>query len=268
MFRGVLRVSELETATLASVAERLADLADMPDGLTEISPVRILWATPDESLETSGDAEAESENTGLPPILGSTPAAGDDAPALLLTGLVRSGVKVTGRRQPRAASASASSTRSRPTRPSRPSTRSTRTGYGSTPRSRATTGSSRRTPSAPTRASSPAGAPSASWTPNGVTAISMGISVVAAVVVRDRDQRWGMLVGGVLPLLRVRLRLRGRAARPLHPAVQHAGRLARRDVRPGEGVHRLRRPGGRLDRGGCRQLRARRATSGASPSPR
>jgi hypothetical protein len=84
LFQGVLRVGAEETGTLASVAEELARLADRPDGLTEIAPVRIRW-----------DTEDHTQVTGT--VLGGTPVTGDDAPALLLTGLVRSGVKVTAR---------------------------------------------------------------------------------------------------------------------------------------------------------------------------
>lgn len=89
LFRGVLRVSE--PATLANVAERLAELVDTPGGLTEIDPVRILWDVPEDV------PDEDVRGAGLPAVLGSTPATGDDAPALLLTGLVRSGVKVTPR---------------------------------------------------------------------------------------------------------------------------------------------------------------------------
>jgi Family of unknown function (DUF5941)/CDP-alcohol phosphatidyltransferase len=195
LFRGVVRVSELETATLASVAERLADLADMPDGLTEISPVRVLWSGPDESAETSGDAEAEAQNTGLSPLLGSTPVTGDDAPALLLTGLVRSGVKVTGRGsrelvcervldQAQAAAAELAVDAVDEDRVRLNAAVKNNDGFFTTyavstySRFIARWCAKRK------------------WTPNGVTAISMGISVVAAAWFAT-GQRWGMLLGGV-----------------------------------------------------------------------
>ena len=44
-------------------------------------------------------------------------------------------------------------------------------------------------------------------------------------------------------LLRVRLRLRRRPARPVRPQVRRARRVAGRDLRPVQGVRRLRRPG-------------------------
>ena len=199
LFRGVLRVSELETAALASVAERFADLADMPDGLTEISPVRVLWSTPDESLEAAGDAEAdadaEAENAGLPPVLGSTPVTGDDAPALLLTGLVRSGVKVTGRGsrelvcervldQAQADAAQQAVDAVDEDRVRLDAAVKSNDGFFTTyavstySRFIARWCAKRK------------------WTPNGVTAISMGISVVAAAWFAT-GHRWGMLLGGV-----------------------------------------------------------------------
>jgi hypothetical protein len=193
LFRGVVRISELETATLASVAERFADLADTPDGLTEISPVRILWSTPDESLETTGEAEAE--NTGLSPILASTPVTGDDAPALLLTGLVRSGVKVTGRGsrelvcervldQAQADAAAQAVDAVDEDRVRLNAAVKNNDGFFTT---YAVSTYSRFIARWCAKRE---------WTPNGVTAISMGISVVAAAWFAT-GHRWGMLLGGV-----------------------------------------------------------------------
>ena len=89
---------------------------------------------------------------------------------------------------------------------------------------------------------------------------------------RHRDLRrpgravGGLVLGGHPPgagrrgdpaLPVVRARLRGRPARPLHPRVLAARRVARRHVRPGQGVCRLR--GARLRlRGGAGRLRERR----------
>lgn len=205
LFRGVLRVSQEETETLAAVADRLAELIDMPDALTEISPVRVLWSTPDETaeatetIETAETAEvqdeAESENTQLPQILGSTPVTGDDAPALLLTGLVRSGVKTTGRgsrelvcervldqRQADAAQQAVDAV--------------------DEDRVRLNAAVKNNDGFFTTYAVSTYSRYIARWcakrgmTPNGVTAISMGISVVAAAWF-STGHRWGMLLGAV-----------------------------------------------------------------------
>ena len=83
-------------------------------------------------------------------------------------------------------------------------------------------------------------------TPNQVTMFS---------IVRRRARR-GVLrlrralehgAGRRARLLRVRLRLRRRPARPLHAPVLQARRLARLDLRPHEGVRRVRRPGDRRE---------------------
>ena len=60
---------------------------------------------------------------------------------------------------------------------------------------------------------------------------------------RLRDRRAPVDGGGRgAPLLRLRARLRRRPARPLHAPVLQARRLARLDLRPHEGVRRVRRP--------------------------
>jgi hypothetical protein len=193
MFRGVLRVGEEEIATLAEVAERFAELADLPDGLTEISPVRILWQDPDEIAELLGDAEAQ--DTGLPAALTSTPVIGDDAPALLLTGMVRSGVKVTARGsrelvcervldQEQADAAQQAVDAVDEDRVRLNAAVKNNDGFFTT---YAVSTYSRFI----ARWTAKRG-----WTPNGVTAISMGISVVAAAFFAT-GHRWGMLLGGV-----------------------------------------------------------------------
>ncbi|HZE30618.1 MAG TPA: CDP-alcohol phosphatidyltransferase family protein [Actinoallomurus sp.] len=193
MFRGVLRVGEEETGTLADVAERFAELADLPDGLTEISPVRILWQSPDEIAELLG--EAESQDTGLPAALTSTPVVGDDAPALLLTGMVRSGVKVTARGsrelvcervldQAQADAAQQAVDAVDEDRVRLNAAVKNNDGFFTT---YAVSTYSRFI----ARWTAKRG-----WTPNGVTAISMGISVVAAAFFAT-GERWGMLLGGV-----------------------------------------------------------------------
>ncbi|GAB2872453.1 hypothetical protein GCM10027176_87490 [Actinoallomurus bryophytorum] len=193
MFRGVLRVGEEETATLADVAERFAELADLPDGLTEISPVRILWQSPDEIAELLGEAEAQ--DTGLPAALTSTPVIGDDAPALLLTGMVRSGVKVTARGsrelvcervldQEQADAAQQAVDAVDEDRVRLNTAVKNNDGFFTT---YAVSTYSRFIARWTARRG---------WTPNGVTAISMGISVVAAAFFAT-GERWGMLLGGI-----------------------------------------------------------------------
>jgi Family of unknown function (DUF5941)/CDP-alcohol phosphatidyltransferase len=191
LFRGVLRVSAEETAALASTAERLAELADRPDGLTEISPVRVLWQSQDEPA----DGEAESASTGLPPVIGSTPVTGDDAPALLLTGLVRSGVKVTARGsgdlvcervldQAQADAARQAVDAVDEDRIRLDAAVKNNDGFFTT---YAVSTYSRFIARWCARRG---------WTPNGVTAISMGISVVSAAWFAT-GHRWGMLLGAV-----------------------------------------------------------------------
>ena len=202
VFRGVVRVSREETRALADVADRLAELADMPDGLTEISPVRVLWSAAgaaDDSLPLAGTAEAQEEietaDAGLPPVLGSTHVTGDDAPALLLTGLVRSGVKVTARGsrelvcervldQAQADAAQQAVDAVDEDRVRLDAAVKSNDGFFTT------------------YAVSTYSRYIARWcakrrmTPNGVTAISMGISVVAAAWFAT-GHRWGMLLGAV-----------------------------------------------------------------------
>ena len=83
-------------------------------------------------------------------------------------------------------------------------------------------------------------------TPNQVTMFSIAVGVVAAACFAYAE-RWSMVVGGGARVLRVRLRLRRRPARPLHAPVLQARRLARLDLRPHEGVRRVRRPGDRRE---------------------
>ena len=193
LFRGVVRVSAEQTEALADVADRLAELVDMPDGLTDISPVRILWQSQDDLTESQG--EAESENTGLSPVIGSTPITGDDAPALLVTGLVRAGVKVTARGsrelvcervldQEQADAVQQAVDAVDEDRVRLNAAVKNNDGFFTTyavstySRYIARWCAKRR------------------WTPNGVTAISMGISVVAAAWFAT-GHRWGMLLGAV-----------------------------------------------------------------------
>lgn len=103
VFLGVLRVSPDALPALAAAADRLADLADTPGALTETEPVHtVAGARLAEPLEVYVDNDVDGSlggrrATALPTVLGSTLPAGDDAPALLLAGLVRSGVRVTAR---------------------------------------------------------------------------------------------------------------------------------------------------------------------------
>lgn len=191
VFQGVLRVSQEETATLADVAEKLAELADTPDGLTGISPVRVLWDVPEDTGDTDIEA-AEGEHQG---VLGSTPVTGDDAPALLLVGMVRSGVKVTGRGSPEflcervldKAQADAA-----------------QQGLDAVDEDRVRLNAAVKNNDGffTTYAVSTYSRFIArwcgkrGWTPNGVTAISMAISVVAAAWFAT-GHRWGMVIGAV-----------------------------------------------------------------------
>ncbi|MEV0406267.1 CDP-alcohol phosphatidyltransferase family protein [Actinoallomurus sp. NPDC050550] len=191
VFRGVLRVSQEETATLAQVAEKLAELADKPDGFTEISPIRHLWQDPADT----GDADIEQADGDYQSALATTPITGDDAPALLVVGLVRSGVKVTGRgnsvllcervldqTQADAAQRAVDAVDEDKVRLSTAvkSNDGFFTTYAVSTYSRYIA-----------RWCGKRG-----WTPNFVTAISMGISVVAAYFF-STGQRWGMVLGGV-----------------------------------------------------------------------
>lgn len=191
VFSGVLRVAAEETGTLAVAAERLAELADRPGGLTEIEPIRHLWSVP----EDTGDADIEAASGVDHGPLATTPATGDDAAALLVVGLVRSGVKVTGRgnrellcervldqEQAGAAQRAADSVDEDRVRLS--AAVKNNDGFFTT------------------YAVSTYSRYIARWcgrhgfTPNVVTAISMGISVVAAFFF-STGQRWGMVLGGI-----------------------------------------------------------------------
>jgi hypothetical protein len=196
LFRGVLRVSELQTATLADVAERFAELVDQPDGLTEISPVRILWSAPEESTESAeAQDDTEAADSALPPVLGSTPVTGDDAPALLLTGLVRSGVKVTGR-------GSRQLVCERVLDQAQADAAQQAVDAVDEDRVRLSAAVKNNDGFFTTYAVSTYSRYIARWcakrrmTPNGVTAISMGISVVAAAWFAT-GHRWGMVLGAV-----------------------------------------------------------------------
>ena len=124
-------------------------------------------------------------------------AAPEDATALALVGLVRSGTHVgvnrlrrlfwarplspaRGRATPRCGSATTTRTRSCSTRPSRPPT-----------------ASSRRSSSPPTRATSRAGARTAGFTPNQVTTVSLFIGFLAAAAFAT-GERWGLVAGAIL----------------------------------------------------------------------
>lgn len=104
VFQGVLRVSPEALPALAAAAEELAGLAETPGALVETDPVRTAVASRvAEPLEVYVDNDVDGSlgggrrATALASALGSTAPAGDDAPALLLAGLVRSGVRVTAR---------------------------------------------------------------------------------------------------------------------------------------------------------------------------
>ncbi|GAB2846933.1 hypothetical protein GCM10022221_52790 [Actinocorallia aurea] len=94
-FRGLLKV--VESQALADVCERLTMLVDM---LPEVEPVRILGRDRAKSLDVFVDNTARDEldksvrqHRGL----GTTAPAEPDTLALVLVGLVRSGVRVTAR---------------------------------------------------------------------------------------------------------------------------------------------------------------------------
>jgi phosphatidylglycerophosphate synthase len=190
VFQGVLRISAEETGTLAEVADKLADLAETPDGLTDIAPVRRLWST----AEAIGDAEIEADGDPAE-VLGTTRATGDDALALLLVGLVRSGVKVTGRGSGRLLC-------ERVLDQEQADAAHRVLNAVDEDRVRLDAAVKNNDGFFTTYAVSTYSRFIARWaarrglTPNGVTAISMGISVVAAVFF-GLGQRWGMVVGAV-----------------------------------------------------------------------
>ncbi len=191
IFEGALRVSEEAAAVLADAADELAGLLDASGSLTEISPVRLLWKTPEEMVEDRIGPEGPARDA----ILTSTPTTGDDVLALLLVGMVRSGVKVTGRAMPALQSvrvldqAQADAAQEGLDAVNEDDVRLSAavknndgffTTYAVSTYSRYIA-----------RWCSKRG-----WTPNGVTAISMGISVVAAGFF-SYGQRWSMIVGAV-----------------------------------------------------------------------
>jgi hypothetical protein len=190
-FSGALRVSQEETATLAYVAEKLAELVDEPDGLTEISPIRHLWHTPGDTGDTGIEA-ADGDRRG---VLAGTPVTGDDAPALLLVGMVRSGVKVTGR-------GSAEFLCERVLDQAQADAAQQGLDAVDEDRVRLNTAVKNNDGFFTTYAVSTYSRFIARWcarrgmTPNGVTAISMGISVVAAAWFAA-GHRWGMVIGAV-----------------------------------------------------------------------
>ena len=100
------------------------------------------------------------------------------------------------------------------------------------------------------------------WTPNGVTR-SRSRSASSPPPVRDRRARGDDRRRGPAPA-RVHARLRRRPARALHAHLHQARRLARLDLRPHEGVRRLRGPGDRRVADGRRRVAARRR--GADPA--
>ena len=99
VFRGVLRVAPPQTAALADIAE---ELAGMVAALRPVPPIRAGGEPAAEEFErfverdVEGDLDAAS-SAAATPILTTTAPRGDDIPALLLTGLVRGGVRVRAR---------------------------------------------------------------------------------------------------------------------------------------------------------------------------
>lgn len=191
VFHGVVRVAPEATGTLAVAAERLAELADQPGGLTEIEAVRRRGNAPPDT----GDAEIEADDGLDRSPLGTTPATGDDAVALLVVGLARSGVKVTGRGnkdllcerafdQAQADAAQRVADAVDEDRVRLDAAVKNNDGFFTT------------------YAVSTYSRYIARWcsrhgfTPNAVTAISMGISVVAASFF-STGQRWGMVFGAI-----------------------------------------------------------------------
>jgi hypothetical protein len=99
VFRGVLRVAPPETAALAEVA---GELAGIVDGLRPVPPIRAAGEPVAEEFERFVDRDAEGDldaaaSAAPSPVLTTTAPRGDDVPALLLTGLVRAGVRVRAR---------------------------------------------------------------------------------------------------------------------------------------------------------------------------
>ncbi|MCW2917535.1 MAG: CDP-alcohol phosphatidyltransferase [Actinomycetia bacterium] len=100
VFRGVLRVAPPATGTLADAAEELATLVETPGALSEPAPVLTTTGGITEHLEVFVDNDVDGDLGGKPTGAGTfatTVSVGDDVTALLLVGLVRSGVRVTAR---------------------------------------------------------------------------------------------------------------------------------------------------------------------------
>ncbi|MGI8328733.1 CDP-alcohol phosphatidyltransferase family protein [Actinomadura scrupuli] len=101
VFRGVLRIAPPATGVLADAAEELATLVETPGALGRPDPVHRTSGEIAEHLEVfvdndvDGDLAAGKGGVSGPPA--TTAPTGDDVPALLLVGLVRSGVRVTAR---------------------------------------------------------------------------------------------------------------------------------------------------------------------------
>ena len=167
-------------------------------------------------------------------------AAEQDAPALLLCGLVRS--EVAGRRQPPAApvlDAPADAPSTSPRRPQR---------IGEHDEDRALLDSAVKASDgffttffvSPYSKYIARWAARRGWTPNGVTTLSVAVGFAGRRGVRDRRPLGDDRRRGPAPA-RVHVRLRRRAARALHAHVHQARRVAGLDLRPHEGVRGLRR---------------------------
>jgi hypothetical protein len=186
IFQGALWIAREETRTLADVADGLAELADAPGGLTEIDPIRHRWG-PDDG---NGFPSFERD-----PALGSTPASGDDAVALLLVGMVRSGVKAVGRPIPELLA-------ERVLDQAQADAAQRTLDAVDEDRVRLDAAVKSNDGFFTTYAVSTYSRYIARWcaargmTPNGVTAISMAISVVAAAWFAS-GHRWGMVLGAV-----------------------------------------------------------------------
>lgn len=103
VFRGILRIAPPETRALADAADELAGLVD---SLRPVPPIRTGTEPGGEEFErfverdTDGDLDGTSSRRAdwaPSPVLATTAPTGDDVPALLLTGLVRAGVRVGAR---------------------------------------------------------------------------------------------------------------------------------------------------------------------------
>jgi hypothetical protein len=96
VFCGVLRVAPPETRALADVA---GELAGIVEALHPVPPIRNTGEPADEGFERFVDKDVEGDldaasSAAATPVLTTTAPRGDDVPALLLTGLVRAGVRV------------------------------------------------------------------------------------------------------------------------------------------------------------------------------